>query len=255
MNNSVSTTSANWPTRWPANSFKFLPTLLVIVGSLLLGAVILVIGVLWIQSTAPLTPQNVPIVPAIVLQLALELAVVAVLFIALPRLSGFSLRELGFTAPKPWQVGIALLGAVGMVVFVEGGAQLIQTLTHQKHEQAVVEMFKQITGQPALMWFFAVFAIVLAPFLEESIFRIFFFNLGMRIGGFWFGSISTGLFFGAAHITDKHDLVTPGCLAIGGVILASVYYRSRNAFCSMITHGCFNALTVFAIMFAPQLAQ
>ncbi len=194
---------------------------------------------------------NVPILAAILIQLVLEASIVALILIALPRLSGFSLKELGFVMPRPWQIGIALLGAIAMIIVVEGGASLIQALLHQKHEQQVVELFKQVRSQASVMWLFAVFAVVLAPFMEETIFRIFVFNIGLRYGGFWVGAIISGIAFGLAH-TDIYVLLP---LAVGGMVLSFVYYRTRNAFCSMVTHGCFNALTVFALIYAPNLAQ
>jgi membrane protease YdiL (CAAX protease family) len=77
------------------------------------------------------------------------------------------------------------------------------------------------------------------------------FNAVMRYGGFWSGAIVSGLIFGAVH-ADKYAFLP---LAAGGVILAYVYYRSGNAFTSMITHGLFNAVTVLALVFAPKLTQ
>ncbi len=252
MNNSTSTISAGWPTNWPANSFRGGPTALLILAAVGAAAVGGVIGVAYfLIAHRPRTMGPQFVVSAIFVQLLVEGAAVIVILVGLPAVSKRSLPELGFYLPRPWQIGVAILGAIAMVIVVEGGASIIQTLTHTKHEQSVVELFKQVIGQPRVMWLFAVFAIVLAPFMEEVIFRIFIFNLGLRWAGFWVGAIISGLCFGAAH-TDPFVLVP---LALGGIILCSVYYRTGNAFCSMITHGLFNAVTVFALMFAPQLAQ
>lgn len=252
MNNSISTTSAAWPTRWPADSFRAGSTALVILAALGVAVLgIVAVGVYGALHRAVISTGGTSFVFfAIVGQLLIEGSAVVVILIALPKLSKFSLRELGFYAPRPRQIGIGLLGAIAMVVVVEGGASLIETLTHQKHEQSVVDLFRHVVGTNA-MWFFAFFAIVLAPFMEEVIFRIFVFNIGLRYGGFWVGAIASGLCFGAAH-TDLFVLLP---LALGGMILCAVYYRTRNAFASMITHGCFNAVTVFALIYAPQLAK
>ena len=251
--------SAHWPTTWPEQSFKPGPTALVVLAALGVGFIVLVIGVAWIavKSMQSGIGAGVPIVPALVIQVLLEAAIVAVLLTALPRLSGFSLRELGFVAPRPWQIGVALLGAIAMVTVIEGGVTLLQELFHQKHEQQVIELFKQVRSQPNVMWFFAVFAIIVAPFMEEMIFRVFAFNVALRYGGFWVGAIVSGVLFGLAHIDHKgwDVLLTIVPLMLGGMVLSFVYYRTRNAFCSMVTHGCFNALTVFALIYAPNLAQ
>ena len=252
MNNSTSTISAGWPTNWPANSFRRGPTALLILAALGAAVVGGLIGITIFfieQHPRPYSPEFV--LAAIFVQLLLEGAAVLVILVGLPYVSKRSLHDLGFYWPRLWQIGIGLLGAIAMIIVVEGGASLIQTLTHQKHEQQVVELFKQVVGHPRTMWLFAIFAIVLAPFMEEVIFRIFIFNVGLRWGGFWVGAILSGLCFGAAH-GDKFVFVP---LALGGMVLCGVYYRTGNAFASMISHGLFNALTVFALIFAPQLAQ
>ena len=252
MNNSTSTTSAAWPTHWPANSFRWGPTALLVLAAIAVAVVgFIIIGVYGYLHGAALRSNGPAFVFfAVVAQLLVEGVAVLVILAALPSVSKFSLRELGFYAPRLWQIGVALLGAIAMVIVVEGGASLIETLTHQKHEQTVVELFRHVVGTNA-MWFFAIFAIVLAPMMEEIIFRIFVFNIGLRYGGFWVGAIVSGICFGAAHT----DLVVLVPLALGGMILCTVYYRTRNAFASMITHGCFNAVTVFALMYAPNLTK
>lgn len=251
MNNSTSTTSAVWPTRWPQDSFRAGPTALLILAAIGVAAVGFVIGAVYLfthRADVGRGPNFV--IAAVVVQLLVEGSAVAVILAALPRVSKFSLRELGFYAPRPWQIGIGLLGAIAMIVVVEGGASLIETLAHQKHEQSVVELFRHVVGTN-VMWFFALFAVVLAPFMEEVIFRIFIFNAGLRYGGFWLGAVVSGLCFGGAHM----DLFVLVPLALGGMILCGVYYRTRNAFASMISHGCFNAVTVLALIYAPQLAK
>lgn len=252
MNNSISTISAGWPTNWPADSFRAGPTALLILaaaGAAVIGGLIGFVLFFGLHRPQYMTADFV--IAAVLVQLFLEGGAVIVLLLGLPTVSKLSLRELGFYVPRPWQIGLGILGAIAMVIVVEGGASLIQTLAHQKHEQSVIELFKSVVGHRRAMWIFAIFAIVLAPFMEEVIFRIFIFNVGLRWGGFWVGSIISGLCFGAAH-GDWFVLVP---LALGGMILCSVYYRTGNAFASMITHGLFNAVTVFALMFAPQLAQ
>lgn len=252
MNNSISQPSAAWPTTWPANSFRPGPTALFV---LVLIAATVAVGIAGLLLLLGTFGTRLPIGVAIGYQLVIELGICAAILIALPRLSKFSLRDVGFVAPKPWQIGVALVGMVAMVVFVEGLATALETLTHHKQEQEVVALFKQIQNQPALAWFFGIYAVVLAPMMEETIFRVFTFNLGMRYGGYIGGAIMSGVLFGAAHITFPFDWIVPLSLALGGFILASVYYWTRNAFASMITHGCFNGLTVLAIIYAPQLAK
>jgi membrane protease YdiL (CAAX protease family) len=96
---------------------------------------------------------------------------------------------------------------------------------------------------------FAFFAMVLAPIAEETIFRVFAFNFGARYGGFWLGAPVSAILFGLAH----GDAFAAIPLALGGVVLCAVYYRSQNAFASMISHGLFNGLSIAGLLFAPHL--
>ena len=249
MNASPSTTSPQWPTHWPDNSFKS-PWTWVAVAVLLC-----VIGVTFAaelnQSNAPI--PNVPplyLVIGFAVQAFLEGILIALILAVLPALSKMSLAQLGFRVPDLRTLGIAVAGAFAMAVVANGLASLIELVAHSKHQQSVVEMFKGV-HDPATIGVFAVFAIVFAPFAEETMFRVFFFNLGLRFGGFWAGAIVSGVLFGLVH----GDLFAAVPLALGGVILCYVYYRTRNAWASMISHGLFNALTVAALLFAPNLAS
>ena len=110
-------------------------------------------------------------------------------------------------------------------------------------------MLRQL-HDPRLLIAFTVFACVLAPFMEETIFRVFLFNAVRRYWGFWPGALISGLCFGIAH----GDPLAAIPLALGGVVLAFVYYRTNNAFASMVTHGLFNSYTILALIFTPHLA-
>jgi membrane protease YdiL (CAAX protease family) len=238
-----------WPTRWPLKSFKGIWTWAL--------AAVIAAALVWLFVTSVhsggaslkgLTPTL--IVLGITVQFVLEGGLVALVLGVMPALSKFSLRELGFRRPDFGVLAFAALGAVAMVVVANGSATLIETLAHSKHEQDVVEIFKSLHNRTAIA-FFALFAIVFAPFAEEVLFRIFFFNLGMRYGGFWCGAIVSGILFGIAH----GDLIAALPLAMGGVVLCFVYYRTRNAWASMISHALFNALSIAALAFAPNLAS
>ncbi len=218
--------------------------------------VLIVVTVLSVVVYLQITHQSVFAIPppsigqALGLQLIIDAGVIAFLLYALPRLSRLSLRGLGFTAPAWWQVGVAVLGALAMILVVNvlGGA--IETLFHVKHEQSVVKLALSIRS-PALKATFAIVALIGAPLMEELSFRVFAFNAVRRHWGFWGGALVSGLFFGLAH-WDQYAFVP---LALGGIILCVVYYRTRNAWMSMITHALFNSVTIFAIFLNPALLK
>jgi membrane protease YdiL (CAAX protease family) len=249
VNSSISKPSADWPTHWPSDSFRAGPTLLFVLAVAIASGIILTIGLV-ITRNQILATGTVPVVSAIGIQFVLEAIIVAMILFALPRLAQLPLAQLGFK-PIGWrEIVTGVLGAIAMIVIVQGSASIIDTLLHQQHEQEVVELFRQLRA-PATIWFFAFFAAVIAPIAEETIFRVFLFNLGRRYGGLWVGAVVSSIAFGAVH-GDPYAFVP---LALGGMLLCYLYYRTRNAFTSMIAHGLFNAVTLLALVFTPNLAH
>ena len=251
MNDSTSTISPAWPTHWPKDSFRSPWTWVLAIA---LACIFIAGFYLNAKASASgVSLANVPpwiILVSLFLTAALEGVLLLVVLLSLPALSKFSLAELGYRRPSQTTLLIGLAGAVAMIVIANGGATLIDYVLHSKHEQAQIELFKGL-HDPATMVIFALFACVFAPFAEESIFRVFFFNVGLRYGGFWAGAVTSGVLFGLAH----NDLYAALPLALGGMILCYVYYRSRNAFASMISHSLFNLVSILALVFTPNLTK
>ena len=245
MNDSTSVTSPAWPTRWPKDSFKGIWTWL-----LAAFFALLCITAAFLQleqgPVAPIGPVIFDL--GIALQFVVEAFFAAVILISLPALSKFSLRQLGFRAPTPATIGIGVAGFVAMFVVADGSATLIEYFAHSRHQQDIVQIFKML-HDPASIVIFVLFAVVFAPFAEETFFRIFFFNLGLRYGGFWGGALLSGVMFGIVH----GDIIAAVPLALGGMVLCAVYYVTRNAYASMISHALFNGLSIAALLFAPKL--
>jgi hypothetical protein len=246
VNDSPSPNSPSWPTLWPKDSFKGFWTwaLAVLLALPFVGAFVLGLAKAGNVSYAGVTPLQIYI--SIGGTAVFEGALIAIVLVALPRLSKFSLRELGFRRPTWSTLAGGVLGAFGMIVIANGLASLIDALAHVQHQQDVVEVFRNL-HDPTAVAFFAFFAIFFAPLAEETIFRVFFFNLGLRYGGFWAGAALSGILFGMAH----GDVYAAVPLALGGAILSYVYYRTQNAWASMISHCLFNAASIAALLFAP----
>ena len=247
MNDSTSAISPGWPTNWPKDSFKGFWTWFLAVSIALLFGFILVLQIV-VPPPTKVSPAQLN--ELLIIQLVLDALLVAIVLFALPRLSKLRLRDLGFRVPNGMTLLIALCGAAGMFVAADGSALLINELFHAQHQQDIVQIFRGLHDRTTI-GLFAFFAIVLAPFAEEALFRIFFFNLGLRYGGFWVGAILSGLLFGIAH-GDPFEVIP---LALGGMVLCVVYYVTRNAYASMISHALFNSISIFALLFAPQLTQ
>jgi membrane protease YdiL (CAAX protease family) len=251
VNDSTSTASRAWPTRWPQDSFRGF-------GTIALVAVVVVpflLELVWSVFFAPPLPapqyvSQLAVIESLATTASVEACLTLAVLLALPVLSKFSLAELGFRRPTLVAVSIGIAGGLAMAIVSNGLASLIETLAHSKHQQDVIEIFRAL-HDPTTIVVFAVFAVVFAPFVEETLFRVFFFNLGLRYGGFWAGAILSGVLFGIAH----GDVYAAIPLAAGGMILSYVYYTTRNAYASMISHAFFNALSIAALLFVPQLAQ
>jgi membrane protease YdiL (CAAX protease family) len=253
VNNSTSRPLAASPTPWPKDSFRALPTLLL---SLFIVTPVVGFGV-WqgiIASSMHIDPHALAdptvVIESIGITVVVEGLLVVALLAFLPRISGLSLRELGYRLPAGGDILIAAGGAIVMAIVADGGSAVIQSALHLKHDQTSVAMVRAL-HDPSLLAAFAIFACVIAPFMEETIFRVFLFNAVQRHFGFFAGALVSAVCFGLAH----GDLVAALPLMCAGFVLAAVYSTTRNAFASMLTHGLFNTLTFVAIIFFPQLAQ
>jgi membrane protease YdiL (CAAX protease family) len=235
---------------WPEGSFRFGPTALLMIVPLLIvlnGAYEMTHG-LGVAPSALSSPLI--IITTLLFTAILEGGLALLLLACLRWVSRLSLRELGYRPPHARDVATAIVGSIVMALVGDGGESLIESFTGTKHSQLPVEMLKHL-HDPGLLGAFAGFAVVLVPLMEETIFRVFVFNAFARYGGFWFGAIVSGVLFGIAH-GDVYALFP---LALGGIVLAYVYSRTRNAYASMITHGLFNAFSIAALVFAPQLTK
>jgi len=245
VNDSTSATSPAWPTRWPKDSFKGVWTWLL---AAFFALLCLAAAVLQLEQgpVAPMSPLLFDL--GIALQFVVEAFFAAIILAALPALSKFSLRQLGFRAPTLATIGIGVVGFVAMFVVADGSASLIEYFAHSRHQQDIVQIFKML-HDPTSIGIFIVFAVIFAPFAEETFFRIFFFNLGLRYGGFWGGAVLSGVMFGIVH----GDVIAAVPLALGGMVLCAVYYITRNAYASMISHALFNGLSIATLLFAPKI--
>lgn len=266
-NDSTSTISPHWPTRWPKGSFSpgWVILLLCVIAGLLF--VSLVIFGMWAAVSGEYrefaTTANNPaamsphvFVLLSLFQVGAEALIVAAILALLPHISRFSLRDIGFRAINGSVLGYAVLGAVAMILIADVGGSIIQHIDpNSVKPQAVEKIFEHMRNHPGDELFFAVFAIVLQPIAEETIFRVFVFNAVLRYAGVRIAALVSGVAFGATHwALGGTDAVSAGLLAVSGMVLCWVYYRSRNAYASMISHGLFNALSTALLYFAPKLA-
>lgn len=260
-NSSTSRISPASATGFPPNAFGIGWVLLTAIGVVVIFFIPPIIGVaVWLAThgmdTARLQTEMLGLF-GVGLQSAGEVAGILVLLAVLPAIAHMSLRELGFRLPKASDAGKIGLAILLMFVVVTALGSLLSTLLHFKTPELAIKVFTQLHGwQKAL---FALFAIVVGPVAEEFVFRLFLFNAMRAWWGFWPGAIVSSALFGLAHaqppFTPVMFLALSLPLAIGGIILCSVYARTGSILSNMITHATFNALSVVLITVAPQLAK
>lgn len=82
--------------------------------------------------------------------------------------------------------------------------------------------------------------VVLAPLAEEALFRGLLYGSLARLWGMWPAVLISSAIFGGAHM--NLSLLLP--LALGGVILALIYARSRSLWPSTVAHATLNGISV-----------
>jgi membrane protease YdiL (CAAX protease family) len=245
---SISEPSPLSPTRWPADAFSWQRSLAVFValalafylGLRLDSTVAVALGSTRHDfSTANLTwgialGQYVSYLP-----------VLLVLLIAMPWLSRRSLGQLGLRGFGRTTIIAGVLGGIAMYVVTIGVADVQFVFTHQKPEETAISLFTS-THDTALIVAFTFLAAVVAPFMEEFIFRGFLFNAFLRYMPVWAAAVLSGIIFGASHGSPTAFLP----LAASGVVLAYVYERSGSLTAAMLTHALFNLINVALISVA-----
>ncbi len=253
QNNSTWAPSAPSPIVWAPDAWSIGSILLVVLGVafcfvgvplmyVVAGALAGFIDVKHLSIEQELIAQTISYVP-------LGLFLLAVL----PRISRTSLYTLGFRVPTARDVRIGLGGIIAMWLVVTLVGTAIASLSHKHETEQAIALLRGLhtPGQKA---FFAFIAIALAPMLEEMTFRVFLFNAWTRYVPLTWAAVLSGAIFGIVHAQPMSDyagqlLTVSVSLALGGIILAYVYARTRCYWANVITHAGFNAISVIAVLF------
>ncbi|HTI69798.1 MAG TPA: CPBP family intramembrane glutamic endopeptidase [Candidatus Limnocylindria bacterium] len=176
--------------------------------------------------------------------------------VAIPSIAYFlwdhdrSWRE-AFDIPGPEPGRTILYGILGAIIIIPlaYGLQwvcgwLIEFTGHKIAVQDTIEIL-----QRERVWFvrgaFFVFAVVIAPLVEECLFRGIFFS-ALRDRGYRKAAyLVSAVVFGAIHM----NLVAFLPLALFGLIQAWMYERSGSLLTPIITHSLFNALPFVLLHF------
>jgi membrane protease YdiL (CAAX protease family) len=255
-NNSTWVPSALSPTAWPPKAWNVPLTLLGLFGALLAALVpaqvyLIVASVRGILD--PVHPSTWPPDQVLAAQVITYLPLGIYLVCVIPALARTSLHDLGLRRPAASEIGLGLGGALVMLVVVSLSGALVEHLSKHHDVETAVALLKQMHTVAEKIVFFAI-AVILAPMIEELLFRVFLFNAltsffrRFERGATPAAAILSGIVFGAVHTTSISGLITISIpLALGGVVLAYVYASTRCYWASVTTHAAFNGVQVLAL--------
>jgi len=175
------------------------------------------------------------------LQTALWYAVLMLfLFITVRRRGARSFwRSLGWqrlipkTAPPSTAYAACLLGGMALNVVVEFAAKFVPT----KAKLPIEALFHQLHG---VVWLMAV-GVLLAPLVEETVFRGYFYPVLARSFGVAWGIVLTGILFGGMHAVQLWGgWGQIALLMIVGIVLTYVRARTGSVTSSYLLHLGYN---------------
>lgn len=158
-------------------------------------------------------------------------------------------RQLGLASRIDGQLLITgTLAGLGLVI-VSQLVSLLQVKLFGSHPEAVAELLKTHHGTTNFFLDFASVCVI-APFAEELLFRgVIFAGLAQRLP-VGIAAVLSGVIFGAAHL-DPWSIAP---LAVIGVGLALLYYRTGSLWPNIVAHATVNTVALVAVYFLPKLA-
>lgn len=132
--------------------------------------------------------------------------------------------------------------SIGMMRMT-GFMQFLETVLNVDSQQDAIEMMQKNKDERAV-YVMAFMAAILAPIVEETVFRGYLYPVVKRYAGMWAALISTSLLFSAAH----GNVVLALPLFLLGFIMALAYELTGSLWANMAIHFCFNATTVIILL-------
>lgn len=171
-----------------------------------------------------------------------ETAAAVVILAALPGLARMSLHALGFRRLDFGTVGLAIAAGVLMTVLAN-----LTAIPYGVAPDPTTGLLAYIHGNRLLLGTLFASVLVAIPFAEEVIFRVFLFNVGSRYCGPWVGAVLSSAVFGLGHyVSGTMGAVGAVAIGIAALPLCWVYFRTKNAYASMISHASYNAAMILA---------
>jgi uncharacterized protein len=150
-------------------------------------------------------------------------------------------RSLNGTHTELGSVVKYLFGGVALAA----AASAVSLFVKQSGNTPIEEMFK---ARETILMLMA-FGILVAPLVEETIFRGFLYPVAARRFGIVPGVLFTGILFGASHISNLGGALGQISVLVGvGIVLTWVRARAGSVLASFLVHIAYNS-TLFAVTF------
>ena len=136
-----------------------------------------------------------------------------------------------------------------LIALLWGG--LLQALGHETVPQQAVSLFLNDLqdDQSLLKYLIMVNVVVMAPWVEELLFRGLLFRWLLGYRSVLASAILSGVFFGVIH--DALTSIVP--IACLGVALAWLYHRTGSLLTSIVFHTVFNAIMTILMLFGSKM--
>lgn len=147
-------------------------------------------------------------------------------------------------------LGVAAILTPAVMLLQAGIANLVTRPGKAPELQRIVRTIENTTNYDQL-FFFGVLAIVLAPVIEELLFRGILFRSIKAAGHPKIALWGTSIMFGLIHATEL--AIIP--LTVLAVILAKLYERTDNILAPIIAHATFNAVNFTLLLNSNKLKE
>lgn len=153
--------------------------------------------------------------------------------------------------PVGWlkSMGVGMLAGLVFLpaaLLSQRGCQwVMETLFRMKAEpQHLVEELLKSSTPSSHVIFIGVLAVLVAPVVEEILFRGILYPTLKRTGHPWLAAIGVSLFFGAFHM----NLMSLLPLALFSMVLIFLYERTGNLLAPILAHGTFNLVNFLLLV-------
>lgn len=155
----------------------------------------------------------------------------------------FGVRRLSFLRVLGW--GVLALAALLPIVLVVSASYTswLQGRWPDLEPQEAVKMFLDSDGVAA-KWIMAGAAVVVAPVVEETVFRGFVYGVLKRYSDSWFAALMSAALFALAHF-HLGSAVPLFVLALGFTL---AYERTGSLLVPMVMHALFNGITLIVLL-------